>query len=220
MKSYHKFLALGTSLCLLLTACGEDSSDTTPPVESQPAQSTDSTVNTETNTTPESENTEINETPSTEDEPVGDAHFGMFIAETTQGVEVSDRIFNDYDLTMVNIWATWCGPCVEEMPYLEEVYTQLPEGVNMITICQDGDTNRDLAENILNTSGATFTTILPSESLNVNVFSKVSAFPTTLFVDKNGNVATYLTGAPPSNVAETYLSYIDQILPLLEEMET
>ncbi len=159
-------------------------------------------------------------------EPAGDEgttadldvqHFGMFLSESMDGLEISDMIFSNYDLTMVNIWATWCGPCVSEMPDLQTLYTMLPENVNLITMVQDGDSQRDLAEQILNTSGATFLTILPSESINVNVMSKVEAFPTNVFVDSLGNVAAVVTGAPADPVS-TYLDYIDQVLAILPEI--
>ena len=54
-----------------------------------------------------------------------------------EGNEVTQDIFKDYDMTMINVWTTWCPYCIEEMPELETVYQKLPENVNFITICKN-----------------------------------------------------------------------------------
>ena len=135
--------------------------------------------------------------------------------ETTDlnGNAVTGDIFADYDITMVNIWATWCGPCTEEMPDLAEVYKNLPENVNLIGICEDGDSQRDLAKEILEASGAEFTVLLRSDSVNNAIMNSIYSLPTTIFVDKEGNiVGTTLTGAPRDGVYEHYMKYINEAL--------
>ena len=53
--------------------------------------------------------------------------FGHFDAKTLDGEEVTEEIFANADLTMVNIWGTFCGPCIEEMPYLGEISREYEE---------------------------------------------------------------------------------------------
>lgn len=154
--------------------------------------------------------------PDAEESNTESEEFGSFTATTLTGETISDSIFQEYDVTMVNIWATWCSPCVKEMPYLQEVYESLPDNINMFTICQDAESQMDLLQQILSTSGATFDTIIPSNSIYTNILPKITAFPTTLFVDRNGDVVTLVMGAPPSQVTETYLYYIDLVLEFLE----
>ena len=135
--------------------------------------------------------------------------------ETTDlnGNTVTGDIFANYDITMVNIWATWCGPCTEEMPELAEVYKNLPENVNLIGICEDGDSQTDLAKEILETSGADFTVLLRSDSLNNAIMNNIYSLPTTIFVDKEGTiVGTTLMGAPKDGVYEHYMQYINEAL--------
>ncbi len=143
--------------------------------------------------------------------------FGNFSSETQAGEEISSDIFAEYQLTMVNVWATWCPPCVEEMPYLQTVWENLPETVNLITLCQDGDEKRERMEEILSLSEATFTTVLPSESLNQQVFPRISAFPTTVFVNSQGEVVTAFSGVPPGDVVQEYLNIIEEVLGMMEE---
>jgi thiol-disulfide isomerase/thioredoxin len=73
----------------------------------------------------------------------------QFTALDMDGNEVTEAIFAPYDVTMVNIWATWCGYCVEEMPFFPELKDKLPENANLITICEDASYEPELTKEIL-----------------------------------------------------------------------
>lgn len=113
-------------------------------------------------------------------------YFGEFNGITMEDKEITQEIFSQYDLTMVNIWATWCKPCVNELDELALLYTQLPEKTNLITICVDAADEPKLAKKILDTKEATFDTIVANES--ISFLSTVTALPTTVFIDKEGNI--------------------------------
>lgn len=181
----------------------------------QPAQASPS----ETTPDPETELPDATEAP-TDTESQEDASILMpFEANTLTGEVISNEIFQDYTLTMINIWATWCGPCVSEMPHLQRVYESLPEGTNMLTVCTDSSTESVLANEILEDSGATFQTLVDNATIHSAFTSRIGAFPTTIFVDKEGRlVGTVLQGVPAgADVAASYLSIIDQILEILPE---
>ena len=63
-----------------------------------------------------------------------------FSTTDMEGNTVTQDIFADYDLTVVNIWTTWCIYCINEMPALAQFKTMLPENVNFITLCEDAST--------------------------------------------------------------------------------
>lgn len=66
------------------------------------------------------------------------------------GNDVDKSIFTDKKLTMVNVWGTYCGACIEEMPDLQEIYTEMKnKGVNVVGIVMDGEKNKDRALTIL-----------------------------------------------------------------------
>lgn len=111
-----------------------------------------------------------------------------FSAKDMNGKAVNQSVFTNYDLTMVNIWTTWCSYCIKEMDGLEALYKQLPENVNMLTICVDAKEEMELAEEILDKTGATFQTLVGNDSLQETLLQYVSGYPTTVFVDKDGNV--------------------------------
>ena len=142
-----------------------------------------------------------------------------FITTDVEGNTVTQEIFADYDLTMVNIWATWCGYCVEEMPELAKLKNMLPENVNIITICDDASYEPELTQQILKESGANFQTLQTTDEMYTQLLAYVYAFPTTFFVNSEGiPVVQPLTGVPSmENAADAYYSIIEQILNLMEE---
>lgn len=105
-----------------------------------------------------------------------------------KGKPVDSSIFEKYDLTMINIWATWCGPCVDELPDLASLYEKLPHNLNLITICADGTEEKETAEEFLKKSNAKFVTICGDKTIQSNTLKNVFSYPTTIFVDKNGDV--------------------------------
>lgn len=136
-----------------------------------------------------------------------------FEAEDMDGQKIDQSVFANYDLTMVNIWTTWCGVCVEEMPYLEKLHKQLPENVNIISICGDASDEKELAQQILDKNEITFQTLVDNDALNESLLKYVTGFPTTIFVDKNGNIVGDIQmGAPGENIVQGYQQLIDNRL--------
>ena len=63
---------------------------------------------------------------------------GEFVMEDIEGKEYTREIFADNELTMVNIFTTWCTPCINEIPDLEKLHVQMKEqGVGVIGIVLD-----------------------------------------------------------------------------------
>lgn len=190
----HLSLALATiMLSLALTGCGNK-------------------VASETTTV-----TQNNQQETTTEPQIGLMNFST---EDMNGNAITQDILADYDLTMVNIWATWCGYCLEEMPELQKLYESLPENVNLITICTDAEQNKDLAADILKQSNTTFSTLIGNESLEQSLTRYVSGFPSTVFVDNEGNlVGQGISGIPTRDkeIAQTYLNIITDTLESMGE---
>lgn len=131
-----------------------------------------------------------------------------FCVETLAGETVDNSILSGYKLTMVNIWGTFCGPCVEEMPMLEEMSKAMPEGTQLVGIVADitdGDTAGALR--ILEETGVTYPNLIAEGSLLEYLNENIIAFPTTVFVDGNGNViGDAVIGAMSQSVYESVLS--------------
>lgn len=140
------------------------------------------------------------------------------ISDPENPVTVTQDIFAPYDLTMVNVWATWCGYCIEEMPALAQLKNMLPENVNLISICDDAATEPELVAQILQTTGATnFPTLEPTDEMYAQLLGQVYSFPTTYFVDSEGVAVGYISGVPSlEDPAGAYLEIIDKAFQLME----
>ena len=99
---------------------------------------------------------------------------------------------------MVNVWGTFCGPCINEMPDLGKISEDYKDkGVRVIgVICDTYDyaKNENLpetvqsAKNIVAETGASYTHILPSASLNKAKLDTIYSVPTTYFLDEDGAI--------------------------------
>ena len=122
-----------------------------------------------------------------------------FKTKTLEGAKIDSSIFKDSKLTMINIWATSCGPCIEEMPDIQKLYEEVKgEKINVIGLVSDTPDadNEELAKQILQKKGAKFTNIIPDESIKNNILKNIPGTPTTLFVDSEGNiVGEFITGS-------------------------
>lgn len=148
------------------------------------------------------------------EESVG-GNLGSFSTEDLNGNAVTESVFRDYDITMVNIWATWCGACVSEMPELQKLYEQLPENVNLLSICTDGNEESELAKKILEKKNVKFPALIANEDMNEAFVEKFPSLPTTIFVDKDGNiVGNSIAGVPGRNeeIVPAYLEAINNAL--------
>ena len=117
--------------------------------------------------------------------------FPEFKTTDINGNEVTEKIFADKDITMVNVWGTFCGPCINEMPELQKIYESLPENANLIGIVADvPEGMKDGIDNIKyieEQTGVKYTNLLLDDSL-MNFTRIFPGVPATIFVDKNGNI--------------------------------
>ncbi len=140
-----------------------------------------------------------------------------FTTVTLDGETFTQDEFAPYDLTMVNIWSTSCGFCIDEMPALEMLYQSLPQNVNMVAICADARLNAEAAHSIVDAQGVTYPVLSDSLDLNEALLSKVTGTPTTIFVDDKGALVGDVQRGVPSRggheeVAQAYRTLIDEHL--------
>ena len=122
----------------------------------------------------------------------------------------SEELFGQHEITMLNVWASWCGPCVGELSELEAINGRLAgKNCAVVGLLYDGaDPDAvQTAKGILQEKGVTYTIILPPD--NVDELFDMTAFPTSFFVDKTGT----LVGKPVEGAAvEAYEGAIDGLL--------
>ena len=119
------------------------------------------------------------------------ALMGEFSATELSGEVLDQSILKGKKLTMVNIWATYCAPCIREMPDLAELDREYEEsGFQILGIIADvyspEDATAENARTILNNCNCDYLNLLPNQSLAA-LLNGVSAVPTTVFMDESGN---------------------------------
>lgn len=114
-----------------------------------------------------------------------------FEALDLYGNTVTNEMFSEYPVTMVNIWGTFCGPCIREMPDLAALHNEMKEmNTNLVGILVDvsENENKDLAIDITEGNGASFVNIIPDDQLIGYLSQNIPAVPTTIFIDSEGNI--------------------------------
>lgn len=180
LKTYPAaFAALCASLLLMtaMTGCADT------PADSKGAENAASSPAAESNPT---------EGAQAMQEETGDAAFPAFTATDLDGNTVTESIFREKDLTVLNIWGTFCGPCIGEMPELGEWAKEMPDNVQIVGLIIDinGEEDiehHDLAVDITQKAGADFTNLIANADF-ASILKDVIGVPTTLFIDGEGNL--------------------------------
>ncbi len=114
-------------------------------------------------------------------------------------------------VVMINFWATWCGPCRQEMPLLENIYKKYNKmGFTLLGVNVEPDSKP--AEDWLKATPVSFPVLFDKES-KVSKLYQVSGMPSTVIVDRKGNVRMIHHGYKPGDENE----YLDSIRALVRE---
>jgi len=114
-------------------------------------------------------------------------------------------------VVLINFWASWCGPCRQEMPLLEKLYQRYrPLGFTILGVNVEEDPTA--ANKLLKEISVSFPVLFDSEN-TVSKLYKVRGMPSTVIVDRDGNMRHLHTGYQPGYETE----YQDQVRALLKE---
>lgn len=186
-KRIFTFMIMAAALSV--TACQQEKEEKLNTALEQQAE----TPKENTETTETKENIEQNTTK----EPVSleERAFMEFEAQDLSGETVNQDVFKDKKLTMVNIWGTFCGPCIEEMPYLGELNKEYQDkGFQIVGVVADGidqemnidPTQVEKAKGMVEQTGADYLHILPTKDLIEKKLIYTQVIPETIFVDSTG----------------------------------
>lgn len=140
-----------------------------------------------------------NDAASGDEEETGgqNSSVGEFSMQDVEGQTYTQEMFAEYDLTMVNVFTTWCSPCVNEIPDLQKLYDEMKDrSVNVVGIVLDGidsfgDVDGEAVENakmLAEYTGADYPFLIPDKSYLNGRLSGINAVPETFFIDKDGNI--------------------------------
>ncbi len=142
--------------------------------------------------------------------------------ETLDGDSFTFEDITENKLTMINVWATWCPPCVVELPELQALNDAYAEqGVEVIGVLADsiwevGERDDDAiaaGKKLLEDAEATYRVLIPDAVLQEKLINFMEYFPTTFFFNADGELVDAVVG---SNSYESWSAVLDEII---EEMD-
>ena len=124
-------------------------------------------------------------------------------------------------VVLVNLWATRCGPCVEEMPSLDRMQAQLGQDLTVLAISEDRNGESVVAPFLAKLGVGHLAVYLDSSNAALNAFG-VTGLPTSFLISRDGTVLAKIEGATewddPAMIA-TLRSYLPPPAPAMEKTE-
>lgn len=149
------------------------------------------------------------------EEAADEPYIVSFEATTIEGEPMNSDIFAQSKLTMINVWATYCNPCLMEMPDLGDIAEEYDKAnFQLIGIVSDvvdtaSKSDIDNVKELVIQTEANYPHLLLNQSLYENLVGGVSSVPTTFFVNQKGELLTYVVGA---NDEDTWERIINELL--------
>ena len=132
-----------------------------------------------------------------------------FTVTTFDGKTVTlSEVLKEKDMVLINIWATWCGPCGAEFPFLQQAYEQYQDRVEVIALsCEPEDTDDVLAQYAAE-KGMTFPVAKDTPDL-ASAFG-VDSIPTSIVVDRFGTICFLEAGSQSD--ADSFINLFELFL--------
>ncbi|HMR25746.1 MAG TPA: TlpA disulfide reductase family protein [Oligoflexia bacterium] len=119
-------------------------------------------------------------------------------------------------VVFLHFWATWCKPCVEELPELEKLFAKIKDNKNIVFLAVSIDTEGKPAldrffERLFANKYPKFDILLDQKKLTANRFDAIKV-PETFIIDKTGKITDKIVGINnwDSSIVENYLNLLSQ----------
>lgn len=187
MRKLKKIIAfLLCSVMLLCAGCGNsENNDTDRKTENDTQSQSDKMDNQEAST----------------DDRVQIDNFEMTLLDGTK------TSFEEYKgkKILLNFWATWCGPCVGEMPAFQKLSEEYPEELVILAVnCSE---DKDTVQKFVDNNGYTFPIVLDGDGAIQTMFGGIYSIPVTIIIDEEGYiVSTHVGAGDADTMYESYKS--------------
>ena len=123
-------------------------------------------------------------------------HMADFTVSLTDGTTATlSELLKEKDLVVLNIFASWCGPCENEFPEMEKIYQANKDRMEIVAVSGYEDDTMEIISDYKASHNLSFPMGLAGEDLS---YLNVPGYPTTFFIDKSGNVGFIKVGSFPS----------------------
>jgi thiol-disulfide isomerase/thioredoxin len=102
---------------------------------------------------------------------------------------------------LLNFWATWCGPCKIEMPWLVDLQKKYgPQGLQIVGVAMDDTSDKEIAD-FTHKMGVNYVVLKGTEKVG-DLYGGVEGLPTTYYLDRSGKVVDKTLGLASESVIE------------------
>lgn len=130
------------------------------------------------------------------------ADASAFSLRDINGKQVSLADYKD-QVVLMSFWATWCGPCKEEMPHLQKLYeAKKDEGFVVLSISTDDARSASKVKPWIKKNQYTFPVLLDKESKVIAQYNPSKTLPFTVIVDQKGAIVKVHSGYNPGDEKE------------------
>ncbi len=106
------------------------------------------------------------------------------------------------EAVLIDFWATWCQPCVAEMPHLQKMYEdKKSKGFLVVAVSMDGPESLPDVKSFGSRNGLTFPILLDEDSRIASTYNPRKSAPLSVLIDKNGKIAAVREGYNPGDEA-------------------
>lgn len=127
-------------------------------------------------------------------------------------LDTNEKTINLEDLkgkvVFMNFWATWCAPCIAEMPSIQKLYDKVKDDKEIVILTVEVEGKSDKVAKFMNRKNLTLPVVYPNSAIPPAFFN--GSLPTTIILDKKGNIAHTTTGMADYS-GQDILDFLDEL---------
>ena len=112
-------------------------------------------------------------------------------------------------VVFMNFWATWCAPCIAEMPSIQKLYDKVKDDKEIVILTVEVEGKSDKVAKFMNRKNLTLPVVYPNSQIPTDFFN--GSLPTTIILDKKGNIA-YRHEGMSDFVSQDFVNLFEGIL--------
>lgn len=158
---------------------------------------------------PDLKESELSVNPPNSTEPAKNADYKMDLLDQ-KGNKVSLEDLKG-KVVFINFWATWCGPCIAEMPSIQKLYDQFKDNSEVAFVILEAEGNKEKAVKFMQNKKLNLPVYYPNSGFPEEFFR--GSLPTTVILDKEGNIA-HITEGMADYSGQDIVDFLNKVIAM------